>query len=1291
MERGILETLSARLSALTAGSQHNRLLRLEFPRQDGPHSLLLVNRLHADEEVSRDFHFQVEVLSDDAGIPLASVLGKMVTISLVRVDGSLRYFNGYVTQFRHTHANGGFAFYEMVLEPWLALTKYRKNCQSFLNRSVLEITEDILQNYEFRDWNYSFTAELPPLTCVTQYNESDHNYLHRRWEEFGLHYWYEHRADGHTLWLSDNTTTSNFVDGAVDDSVPVSIEFRSQSGSEEGDGICRWLASQQVESAITTLASYDFKKARQELATMGSLTAGGEGERFESYEDESAYGFKNADDGESLARRRMEEIDSRRRYFHASGNARVVQAGRSFALSGHYNPAVSVAGDEGDLPRGAEEFFIIRTTHTATNNYHVGAASRSEYANDFTCIPKEIPWRPGLGFNSGASPYPGLLTATVVGPHGQEIYTDGYGSVKVQFHWDRTGQRDENSSAWVRVAMPMAGDTFGHSALPRVGQEVLVDFLGKNIDRPIIIGLVHNASNLPPWNLPSQHVLSGIRSRELGGGSRGNHLLFDDTREQLQVQLRSDHEHSQLSLGHITRVEDSTGRHEHRGEGWELRTDARGTARAGSGMLITTEPRLRAEQHITSMDKEVERLSNAEAFHRNLSSAAVRSGAQEAGQQDRAAEAIAEQNSKFTKVKPAEEGGGEFQAPHLMLASPSGIATTTSGATHIASETHTLITSGSSLSIAAAQWFGSITDTFRLFVQKAGMKFVAAQGKISLRARSDDIDVIAKKVLHLLSESDWVQISGKKGVRIQGAGSLVEISDSVQFFTSSPTQFHGNLETLPSASSAAVENEATPEPDEVAAVLQDSAVAVPVAKIESIAFLDGSEQKEVQSARQWVNLTKADKFAIGTDINIDRVGRHIRLRVRFDRPGSHRFSVKCVPHPANTAYSASERIRNNSFRHQENERAYQTTSDGTLILPLHDFFVSAAGKCRYVFEAKDSAGTVVRTGELETYRLIYFVELKMRGLLSAASGLRTLTEEFGKHNVTLVDLPPVDMQYLANVNSRVRQENEQLMDSVCDAYAKSEALRRPRRVIAMAYTDHLAIKRERFVVQVTNVAVGPGCSPVRTVTAASGMRFLWKDIVPGEDWFISATFTAAGTGAHGSIPIARTALTAVADDPREPMKCSIIVVNVDQLPAAHGSISIEVNIVEAMAGGLAYPNSNLIAICTKAWWRPVSTAEQNRAMIHEFGHKMWLVPDGTHDRPDKSSTWYDDAKGHRGPHCFYGLPSGQSRYDSAVDAASAKCVMYGKITGHSAFCPNCSEAVRKMDLSAGWDPIYEQE
>ena len=341
---------------------------------------------------------------------------------------------------------------------------------------------------------------------------------------------------------------------------------------------------------------------------------------------------------------------------------------------------------------------------------------------------------------------------------------------------------------------PAAGSQFGQIRLPRVGEEVAVVYPDGNIDHPLIIGALYNEKHMPPWSLPKQQALAGLRSRELGGGARGNHLVLDDTKEMIQAQLKSDHQCSQLSLGHITRIEDNAGRKDGRGEGWELRTDGHGVARAAKGLLITTEARPGARGPIKDMGETAQRLDAARELHDAQATAALQGLAQESGQQHEVVDSLKAQNDA---VRGAGEPFPELSQPHLVLASPAGIETTSAKSTHIASGEHTALTTGRNLSIATGEsMFASVRQTFRLFVHKDGMKLIAAAGKITVQAHEDEIQIIANKVLSLISQSDWIDLKGKKGVRLHGPECMVEITDRMQVFAPKPALFHGNLETL---------------------------------------------------------------------------------------------------------------------------------------------------------------------------------------------------------------------------------------------------------------------------------------------------------------------------------------------------------------------------------------------------------------------------------------------------------------------------------------------------------------
>ncbi|MDC8757072.1 type VI secretion system Vgr family protein [Janthinobacterium fluminis] len=763
----------ASLSALGQDSQHRRLLRMTFPRGGPGNAVMLVNTLRAREEMSRDFRFHVEVLSDDARIALKAMMARMVTVSMVRQDGSLRHFNGYVTEFRFNRTDGGFAFYDMVLEPWLALLRLRRDCVSFHGRSVMELTEATFAHYLQRDWQSCLYDDDPKLSCANQHNETDYNHLHRRWEALGLHYWYEHRADGHTLVIGDNTTMAEPTDGAG------AMPFRHHAGSLEADGVHDWRAVRRIASGVVTLASFDYKNPYAQRASGHALNRQGDVDVHEVYENTGSYGYKDSGGGAALARRRMDEHDAAAQYFEAGGNDRGAQAGRSFRLDGHFSGEAAVPA-RGEAPRAsiaARDYLILSVEHTASNNYQAGPGTGSHYENSFACIRKSVRWRPGRHFNSAPCADPGAQTATVVGPPGQEIYTDLYGRVRLQFHWDRIGKFDLDSSPWIRVMAPLAGSNFGQMALPRVGQEVLVQFLDGNVDHPIIVGGVYNNTHRPPWNLPEQLSLMGLRSRELESGARGNHLLLDDSKDAIQAQLRSDHLHSQLSLGSITRIDDAGGRKDARGEGFALETGGAGALRAAKGLLLSTDGRPRAVGGMLSRDELVGCLEQALDIAKGLGQAAAahQGGKRQTAPQQELAGAV--DALGHGAGKEAAAGQAASGQAVLAISGAAGIASATPrNQSHYAGQNIDTVAGNNQQHYAMGDILHTAAKNIEQFAVDGDVRLMSSQGKFIGQAQHNTMELTADKALTVTSIHDGVLIRAEKYLLLQVGSSFLHMT-----------------------------------------------------------------------------------------------------------------------------------------------------------------------------------------------------------------------------------------------------------------------------------------------------------------------------------------------------------------------------------------------------------------------------------------------------------------------------------------------------------------------------------
>ncbi|MEC5159134.1 MULTISPECIES: type VI secretion system Vgr family protein [unclassified Janthinobacterium] len=777
------------LRELIAGRQHNRILRLSFPGNDGPSSQLLVDKLDAFESLSRDFDFTVELLSDNACLELKDLQGKLLCVEMVRSNGTMRHFSGYVYEFRLRRVDGALAFYEARLGPWARYLSLRKDNYLFHNKSLREQTTMIFQDYGTHAvWDWRVIGDDAPMTDACQFGESDFNYLSRRWEAAGWSYFYEHAATGHQLVLIDDTTRAALIDGGAD------VPYQRHGGSYEEDGIGEWSPVRQWMPGSVAVARFDFKnpaRQSQNISAVPTVSKQGAVLDIESYEYAGAYGFKNRQDGDRLAKLRMEEMEAAGKHFEGAGNNRYMMPGRWFHLVGHFDDSLAVGERAGEQ----NAFLILEVRHAASNNYLQGADGPAGYSNRLRCIRKAIPWRPGRNFNSVDTRILAPQTASVVGPAGPDsIHVDKYGRVRIQFHWDRVGEYDDRSSAWVRVAGLWAGSELGAAAIPRVGSEVLVAWLDGNPDHPIITGAIHNQRNMPPWALSTQQALTGLRSRELkanGGNAasgRSNHLILDDTNGKIQAQLRSDHQHSQLSLGHITRIQSNAGRQDARGEGWELRSDGNGALRSGKGMLISTEARAGAQSHITDIGEPLRRLTTARDQHERFADFAQQLEAQEKNaDQSAVARAIKEQNEAL-------KGGGEqgeLAAPHLLVAAAAGIEGTTPKSIHLASGEHTALTTGGHVSLSVGErLLASVKGGIRLFAHQMGMKLIAAAGVIEIKALTDAIKMIAKLDIEIISTTDKIRIYSTKTVEI-GAGDSFTVwkPDSIVDYTQNRITF----------------------------------------------------------------------------------------------------------------------------------------------------------------------------------------------------------------------------------------------------------------------------------------------------------------------------------------------------------------------------------------------------------------------------------------------------------------------------------------------------------------------
>jgi type VI secretion system secreted protein VgrG len=486
--------------------------------------VLLFRGMSAHEEMSRLFEYRLDLLSSRHDINVDEVLGKNVTIKLALADDSTRFFNGYVTRFAQGGTFGRYNRYVATVRPWLWFLTRTADCRIFQDMKVPDIIKAVFADHASADYKMELTAPYRKWTYCVQYRETDFNFVSRLMEQEGIGYYFRH-TDGHdTLVLTDSTSKHTPAPGCE----KLSYVAPTQQLRPDIAHVHQWDFVREIEPGAYVHDDYDFERPSVELKTNKTLPRGYSPSDYEMYDYPGLY-VQRAD-GDQYASVRINELGTQYETIHASTNARGLTVGALLNLEDHprddQNNEYLITGATYDLSFGDYEAL----PEAAGTSYHCS----------FFAIPSSQQFRPRRG-----TPKPfvqGPQTAVVVGPAGEEIFTDKYGRVKVQFHWDRRGKKDENSSCWIRVSHPWAGKNWGGISLPRIAQEVIVDFLEGDPDQPIITGRVYNAEQMPPYDLPAHKTQSGVKSRSSKGGSAANYneLRFEDLKGSEMVTLHAE-------------------------------------------------------------------------------------------------------------------------------------------------------------------------------------------------------------------------------------------------------------------------------------------------------------------------------------------------------------------------------------------------------------------------------------------------------------------------------------------------------------------------------------------------------------------------------------------------------------------------------------------------------------------------------------------------------------------------------------------------------------------------------
>lgn len=842
-----------------AYTQDTRLLKLSTPL--GPNKLL-VECVQGEEALGRNYTFNVSLLSLDAAIPLKSLLGQPVLLELLTNMPALpwRPFHGHVTAIQMTGANGGFARYTITIAPWTAFLAIGRDSRMFQNKTVMEIIDAVFDGYRNQGrlqpaWRYDLSGrdDYPVRSLTCQYQESDFAFVSRLLHEEGLFYYFEHGADGDSPALGRHTLVIADHNGSFKPHAPLDVRFTRPGAVMRDDSIDRWSYSVRSVVEDVSMRSWDYRghhahpvQAGTERASAASLA---------TRDAPGAYAYPTIGDGQRIASNQLQAHQVRRETHTGAGTVRTLRPGCTMRLSGQAQ--LDRAGND-----DARTFTIVRVQHLAYNNLSADlktsvmealgrspleaepdSATRPLYRNKIDAVPARQPYRSSDADGHGVRLHPrptihGQQTAIVVGPPGAVIHTDRDHRIKVQFHWQRNagttdkshsrldhpvpqGQTgapaDDRSGTWVRVATalaPMAGSNWGAVAVPRVGSEVLVDFIDGNIDRPVVIGTLYNGKgrpdmqrsqgalgagastgNSPAWfpgeRGPHAHaaVLSGIKTQAMATSQTGtggyNQLVFDDSPGQARVALQhhatAHAGTAELNLGALRHQTDNQ-RLTVTGRGAELKTQHSAALRAGKGMLLSADARTLDSAHMDAREAQAQ-IEQSHALQVHLARAAQQHNAvlRNGSTEPEALPAIAAQQRSHDALNGNDPSG--FSEAQLQLSSPAGIVATTPTDAIFAARSTTALTAGQDIDLVAqANACHLVKEGISLFthgkgktIEKPGIRLHAASGKASTQSQGGATRLTADKTVTVASVSKSVHVTAKSHVLLTAQGAALRL------------------------------------------------------------------------------------------------------------------------------------------------------------------------------------------------------------------------------------------------------------------------------------------------------------------------------------------------------------------------------------------------------------------------------------------------------------------------------------------------------------------------------------
>ncbi|QYF92740.1 type VI secretion system tip protein VgrG [Massilia sp. PAMC28688] len=806
----------------TGLSQHARMLTLASAQDRGLPESLMAETMHGREAVNELFMFDVDALSVSTDLDLSVFLGEELTIGLLQPDGSRRTWHGICTHAAWQGADGGVARYKLRLEPALSMLAHRRDSYIFQDKNVQEIVSELLADYPQVRFDFDITQPLAQRPIVTQYRESDYDFLTRLLATEGLNWRFEHDqadddsagGDGHArhrVIFFDSTALAPATPGGD------RIRFHGVRATEADDAIDQFRARRQVQANAVSISSWDPDQLLAPAAQQQSHLDAGELPDIAIYDGSGERIASDNDMADSHSELMLKALELDNKTYAGAGAVRRLAAGYAFDLTQHDHVA-----------QGETRFKVLWVEHHARNNFASQikdarhAVEAGTYRNTFACVRDCVAMVPARAAAPQATTALGPQTALIVGLPEAVATTSRDHRVKLQFAWQRgmaanpggvahnTDEKghapgDDTSGTWVRVAEALAGPNWGSQFTPRIGTEVLVDFIEGDMDRPIVVAQLYTGADLPPFSAGADSganhagTLSGIHSHNFNG-SGFNQWQIDDTTGQVRTRLASSTAATQLNLGYLIAQQPSSAqRGSYRGSGFELRTDAWGVVRGGGGVLLSTSARaIGSGVASTQMDAQeaVALLKGAEDLGTTLGDAARE---QEALVSDDAAKSHADLIAKIDPDANGKYGGAvngqdasktlagsreldasqpveKFASPVVLMASAASINLATPASTALYAGEQLQWTTQSDLHVAAAHTVASVAaNAATMFSHTGGIQAIAANGPVSLQAHTDQLEILADQAITVISVNGAIEIKAKEKIVLQAGQSSITL------------------------------------------------------------------------------------------------------------------------------------------------------------------------------------------------------------------------------------------------------------------------------------------------------------------------------------------------------------------------------------------------------------------------------------------------------------------------------------------------------------------------------------